>query len=523
MSRSKLIQLLVARQPRLWSFSLLFLLSVMTLTECETAKAQEKPKIVPLTPVGPELQFGRLFNDHMVLQRDRKVTIWGWADPSEEVQVSFAGQVKSTTTAADRRWSVELDPLAASAEGRDLVVTGKTGSVTLTDVLVGEVWLLGGQSNMSMPFWVRSDGFTKEDIAAHPEYASIRCCTTLKTGFADPPYDKLDWIQRERQVELPFKREWVVFDSKCLDLHGPSFSAFGFFFAKNLQEELQVPIGLIDTSVGGTLAHYWAPSEPQRTIAGLEESYQSEFWFPGCLYHTTIWPIRDLSFRGAVFYLGENNSMTKPLGIFEPTYREVIKSWRETFGQAELPFCIVQTANCGSTPTLYGPGPHNAIQEALLRIHRSTPRTGFVVTTDEVHGDLHLMRKQSIGQRAARWAMAEVYPESAAKIARTWGTPVIKSVQAQGNRLLVELETSQGEGLVIKANPVGFVIAGADQKFHEAKAELVNATTLALWSDEVAQPVAARFAWSSVPYLNLWTESGLPVSPFRTDDWPLDW
>ena len=146
-----------------------------------------------------------------------------------------------------------------------------------------------------------------------------------------------------------------------------------------------------------------------------------------------------------------------------------------------------------------------------------------MVTTDEVHGDLHIIRKQSHGERAVRWAMAEVYPKSlpAGKRPPTWGTPVFKSAETKDNKLIVRMATMDGEALVLKGEPAGFVVAGDDKLFHEANAEVVDKTTVVLTSDKVAKPVAARFGWSGTPYINLWTESGLPVSPFRTDDWPL--
>lgn len=484
-----------------------------------SAAEREPPKLLPITPIGPGLQLSRLFNDHMVLQREMPVKIWGWADPGDTVTVAFAGQTQTAQAGADRRWLVQLQPLAASAAGRELVVRTAARTIALKDVLVGEVWLLGGQSNMSFPLWVRSDGFTKAD--ARPEYQALRSVSTLHGEFADPPYDKLNWIQKEPQPELPFKRDWVVFGPDCLDLHGPPFSAFGFFFAKNLCDQLKVPIGLVDTSVGGTLAHYWAPGQGQRDIPELAPFFDEPIWTPGCLYNSTIWPLRDLSFRGAFFYLGENNSMTKPLAIFEPTYRAVIASWRTTFARPDVPFGIVQTASCGRGKSVYGPGPHNLVQEAQLRIHRTTPQTGFVVTTDEVHGDLHIIRKQSHGERAVRWALAEVYSQELPRgqKPRTWGSPVRKQTETQGDRLILHFETPDNERLVLKGEPAGFAVAGEDRQFVEAKAQLVGTTSVAVWSDKVPKPVAARFGWSATPYINLWTASGLPVSPFRTDNW----
>ena len=484
-----------------------------------------QPELLPLPPIAPGLQLSRVFNDHMVLQRDTKLTVWGWAASGEKVAVEFAGQTGGTTAAADGSWQVVLDPMSANATGRSLIVSAAASNQKLEvkDVLVGEVWLLGGQSNMAYPFWVRSDGFDQKQIDANPQYRNIRCVTTLN-GFM-PDWEKLDWVHKEAQKEIPFKNEWVVFGPDCVPTHGKRISAFGFFFAKNLYDQLQVPIGLVDTSVGGTMAHYWAPADAQKKVPELEPFFKEPIWTPGCLYNSTIWPIRNMSFRGAAFYLGENNSLTKPLSIFEPAYRAVIASWRQTFRHPEMPFLIVQTAAAGPKQEVYGPEPgdFNFIQEAQFRIHRTTPKTGFVVTADDLHTDLHVLRKQSHGERAMRWAMAEVYAKSlpSGKNAPTWGSPAFQSAETKGNKLILHFDVMNGDELKLNGTPAGFVIAGEDKQFFEAQAELLNKTTVAVWSDKVEKPIAARFGWASRPYLHLWTASGLPVSPFRTDDWPL--
>ncbi len=499
-----------------------FLIATMLVTGICSAK-EEQPKLMPLPAISPGLQFSRLFNDHMVLQRDAKVKVWGWATSGEKVAVEFAGQTKSTTTAVDGSWQVELDPMSANATGQTLTVSSASSGqkVEIKDVVIGEVWLLGGQSNMAFPFWIRSDGFDKTQVEANPQYRNIRCVTTLN-GF-NPDWVKLDWVHKDPQKEIPFKNEWVVFGPDCTPDWAPNFSAFGFFFAKNLYDQLKVPIGLVDTSVGGTLAHYWAPADAQKKIPVLELFFTLPIWTPGCLYNSTIWPIRNMKFRGAAFYLGENNSMTDPLSIFEPSYRAVISSWRQTFQYAEMPFLIVQTSACDDAKHLYRPGNHNLIQQDQFLIHRTTPKTGFVVTADDLHTDLHVLRKQSHGERAMRWAMAEVYAKSLppGTKAPTWGSPAFKSLETQGSKLILHFDVMPGEELKLTGDPAGFVVAGEDKMFSEAQAELVSKTSIAVWSDKVNKPIAARFGWSSRPILNLWTASGLPLSPFRTDDWPL--
>jgi sialate O-acetylesterase len=484
----------------------------------------EPPKLLPLPPIAPGLQLSRLFNDHMVLQRETPLKIWGWAASGEKLTVEFAEQRKSTTVAADGSWQVVLDPMPANATGRTLTVRSDTSNQqsAIHDVLVGEVWLLGGQSNMAFPFFVRNDGFDKAQIDANPQYQAIRCVSTLHGPWADPDWEKLDWVQKDPQKEIPYKREWVVFGPECLVLHGKAFSAFGFFFAKNLYDQLKVPIGLVDTSVGGTLAHYWASAESQKNIPELEPFFKEPVWTPGCLFNSTILPLKNMSFRGAAFYLGENNSLTKPISIFEPTYRAVITSWRQAFNKPEMPFLMIQTGAGGDVHNIYSPSDFNLVQEAQLRIHRTTPNTGFVVTADDLHTDLHVLRKQSHGQRASRWAMAEVYAKSVPPRTKlqTWGSPAFKSSETKGNKLILHFDVMPGDELKLTGTPAGFVVAGEDKQFVEAQAEWIDKTTVAVWSDEVGSPVAARFGWALRPYINLWTVSGLPVSPFRTDNWP---
>jgi sialate O-acetylesterase len=291
-------------------------------------------------------------------------------------------------------------------------------------------------------------------------------------------------------------------------LHRQPFSAVGVYYAKKLYEQLKVPVGIVDTSVGGSLAHSWASVKELRKLPEMAAIFEKPPppWYPGCLYHTTILPIREFAMRGELFYLGENNAMNaENTAVFEGPYRAVIKTWRETLGQPEMPFCIIQTASCGDRQQVYGPGLHNLVQEAPLRIHLTTPHTGIVVTADDLHSDLHVMRKQSIAERAVRWAMAEVYTNSLPDKTNhpTWRGPVFKSAETKGDRLVLHFETMADEPLKLTGTPVGFVVAGEDRKFQEAQAELVGKTSAAVWSDKVTASVAARFGWAGHPHPDL--------------------
>jgi sialate O-acetylesterase len=231
-----------------------------------------------------------------------------------------------------------------------------------------------------------------------------------------------------------------------------------------------------------------------------------------------IWPLHQMALRGVFFYQGENNLFDKT-DPFAQTFPAVVTSWRKAFGDDKLPFCIFQICGWGDQRDLsvYGRDDRRpVIQELQHRAHLALPHTGFVVTTDYPHGDIHPMVKRPIAERAVRWARAEVYGEKGV----TWGSPAYQSTKREGHRLVLSFRIRGKEALTLTGEPAGFVIAGADGKFFEAKAQVVNRTSVAVWSDEVADPVYVRYAWSGMPFCHLVTESGLPVGVFRTDNFP---
>jgi sialate O-acetylesterase len=498
----------------------------------------------------------------MVLQREKPIAIWGLATPQAQVTVDFAGQSQVAAAGADGSWQVKLDPLPASSEPRELRVTSANENITLSDVLVGEVWLLGGQSNMEMPLWWRcdSDGMqsakdTRLVIGTNHPWLRVmtvpqRASATLQDDFSQGEMDG-DGVATGR---------WFVAEEKHPAISG--FSALGYFMGVQLHEKLNVPIGLVDTSWGGTIASAWNSRESLAAIPeaakmlerkeaaaaawtpqGAKEELEANLvkWqalveaakrenrpppgrpefkpdpasdrnFPAGPFNAMIWPLRKMSLRGVFFYQGENNYFDDE-DPFAKTFPGVTNSWREAFGSHELPFCIFQICGWENTDILYLQTKLPILQEQQHQAHLSLPHTGLVITMDYPHVDIHPMVKRVIAERALRWARAEVYGE----IGLTWGSPTLDSSVRNGAEMKLNFRTFGNEAILLKGEPTGLVIAGKDGKFVEAKAKVVNRTSLLVWSEQVPEPVMVRYAWSQRAVCRLYSASGLPIGPFRTD------
>ena len=511
------------------------------------------------------LRLATVFSDHMVVQRDLPVRVWGTARGGAKVNVQFAGQERSTAAAANGDWLVTLDPLPGSAESRELRVIAGEEAATCADVLVGEVWLLGGQSNMEMPLWWRgeSDGqFNAKDtrLALDTDHPWLRVMTVPQAVAREP---QTGFAQDRRDGDGVVTGRWHVSQDRHPAISG--FSSLGYFMAIQMHEKLGVPIGMIDTSWGGTIASAWnsresldsipaaAPMIARKEAAaaawsaeGARQRHEAALaaWeklsaeakaagkqppgkpspepdpaqdrnVPAGPFNAMIWPLRHLTLRGVFFYQGENNFFDKE-DPFPQTFPGVVTSWRRAFGSPELPFCIFQICGWGDADVLYQPTKLPYLQAAQHAAHRALPHTGFVVTTDYPHVDIHPMVKRVIAERALRWARAEVYGEKAL----TWGSPALESAERTEGGMLLKFSTFGDEALLVKGQPCGLVIAGSDGAFVEAQAKVVNRTSLLVWSDKVPEPTMVRYAWSHRAICRLFSASGLPLSPFRTDDEP---
>ncbi|MEO7414964.1 MAG: sialate O-acetylesterase [Opitutaceae bacterium] len=477
-----------------------------------------------------DVKLASPFTDHMVLQREMPVPVWGWADAGEKVTVRFAGQNASATAGADGTWRVDLAALSTSAESRYFVVTGKN-TITLNDVLVGEVWLGSGQSNMDFSVSKKVKSFAglineEAEIAAanHPQ---IR----MFVGQA----------QKAFTPQPAVGGQWLV----CSPETVPGFSAVGYLFARELQKELKVPVGIMVESFGASCAHAWirreamlenpafkavldkfdeqvkahvpmtaagqaqqkeaaakAKAAGQRAPAGRRDPVQDQH-NPTVMFNGMIAPIVPYAIRGVLWYQGE--SITAPKELFPRWNDLLVTDWRKLWGR-ELPFYAVQLAaldNSSNSPQV------REWQTEILKL----PNTGLAITIDIGDPkDVHPHHKAPLGDRLARLALANTYGRK-----MEFSGPRVEDTTLERGAVRIEFSHCEG-GLVAKDGELKtFEVAGPDGKYFPANAK-IEGKTLLLRSPEVPAPIAARYAWSNYPEgANLSNSSGLPAAPFRTD------
>jgi sialate O-acetylesterase len=465
--------------------------SLLAIILCgQVAFAEDMPGAV----VEPAIRLASIFQNHMVLQREMPVPVWGWAEPGADVAVRFAGQEKHGQADAQGRWEVVLDPLTASREGRRLEVDGTR---SCEDVLVGEVWFLSGQSNMRWQL-VRTHGGQEYVNAA--EFPWFRFVAVPMEQGEEPVTDR--------------PMQWNV----CTPKSVVNFSAIGTLFSHKLHEELDVPVGVIDTSWPGS------GIEPYVTSAGAEldtSGHLANHKHLAMRYNTMVHPFVPFAVRGVLWYQGESNGEDRD---YEIKMRALVHGLREAWGR-ELPFYYVQIANHGQ-PRWWQEG-WAICREAQFRA-RDIPGVGMAVTIDIGENNLHPPNKQDAASRLARWALHDVYGQKDVVVSG----PVYRNVEIDGDRILVAFDYTDG-GLVCGWKAPGqdfaptpdeplqeFVIAGEDRVWHSAVA-VIEGDRIAVSSPDVPAPVAVRYAFTQCPQrANLYNAEGLPASPFRTDDWP---
>ncbi|WP_128546797.1 sialate O-acetylesterase [Larkinella soli] len=438
-----------------------------------------------------------ILNSNMVLQQETEVTIWGWADPTEKITVTAGWDNQPlTATGSDlATWSVKLR--TPKAGGPYTITIQGRNRVELTNLLIGEVWLCSGQSNMEMT----AGGGVKDARAELPTAynPNIRFFKVPRRA-ADAP-------------QIDVKGNWMVCDSVTLK----HFSAVGYFFGKKLQNTLNVPIGLIDMSWGGSFMDSWIPEELVRLYPETRRSAQTmpkAPWAPnkpGVLYNGMVAPLTTFPLAGVIWYQGESNRHD-PAAYYKMTHL-LVDTWRGLWGK-ELPFYYVQIA-----PFTYG-GQYQtaAVRESQTRA-MDIPKSGMIVTTDLVDNlkDIHPAYKKEVGNRLANWALAETYGRNAGP----YKSPQYRSMEVDGNKIRITFDHVPGGLLVKGGTEVGELeIAGGDKVFVKAQGR-IKGNTLEVWSDQVRNPAAVRFAFRDAPEPNLFSREGLPVIPFRTDDWEL--
>ena len=457
-----------------------------------------------------EVTLPRILGDHLILQRDRAVPIWGRAAAGEKVTVRFAGQEKTTTASAEGRWKISLDALRASAAARDLVVTG-TNTLTLHDVLVGEVWLCSGQSNMEMALGVLAAG-------AQPESAhDSALAEELKT--AAYPAIRLFRVEKKRQPPDVVSDGWTESRGDAL----AHFSAAGFFFGRELHRELGVPIGLIESAWGGSRLEEWISDEayaPLEKILGAdaERTFERDASFVSHNYDTMIAPLAPFALRGVLWYQGESQIIAYNDGLrYSDKMNALIQNWRAVWSQPELPFYSVQLA-----PYVYSKRkdklPHSddelpKLWEAQLR-STAIPHTGLVPIADTVDdvSNIHPGKKSIVGHRLAALALAQTYGRKDIPASG----PIFDRLEIKGSVAVVHFLHADGLTTRDGQPSADFELAGTDGVFVSATATL-RGNTVELSSPQVTRPVTARFGWHETSRPNLQNRATWPAYPFRSD------
>jgi sialate O-acetylesterase len=476
----------------------------------------------------------------MVLQRDRMVPIWGKAEPGESVTVSFGKQKKSVVADGEGKWSVNLEPLRAGASPETMIIKGRN-TIELKDVLVGEVWLVAGQSNMQRLLSETANGEAAIAAANHPQIRLFNVSRAVAFKHSSVPLGT-----------------WQA----CSPQSVKEFSAAGYYFGLELQQALNVPVGLLNSSYGGSQAEAWTPVEYLLASADLKPTVERtkiwdeerprvkveyeaqikqwradaekaraagarpspspavpdalrEYRVASSIYDGMIAPLIPFRIRGAFWYQGESNeARAQQYALLLPV---MIKAWRERW-RDDFPFGIVQLPNYRDPKPEPADEAWSHIREAQRRTALNTAKAGLIVTIDigEAH-DIHPKNKLDVGKRMANWALAEVYGRKLVA-----SGPMFHSAKVMGAKIVLTFR-DVGSGLKLRDGErlEEFAIAGADKKWHWAEAKIAGKDRVEVWATGVSQPLAVRYAFNNNPkHPNLTNDSGIPASPFRTDDWP---
>jgi sialate O-acetylesterase len=450
-----------------------------------------------------QLRLPKFFSDGMVVQRDAAIPVWGWDKPGSAVKVTLGPHSAAAQVDEQGQWQVSLPAVAAGGPWK-MSVQGSQAA-EFSDVWAGDVWLCSGQSNMEWPVAASADKDAEIAAGSHPK---IRHLKIQHRPSATPEDD------------LPTDG-WKVATPETVG----AFSAVGYFFARHIRTEVDVPIGLIGSNWGGTRIEPWTPPVGFQSVPALKsladrlDSFpekrpdgQINHQSPLALYNGMIHPLTRLPIRGAIWYQGESNNGEGM--VYRDKMEGLIKGWRQVWNQPELPFYFVQLA-----PYNYGGDGQRLAkiweaQTAALGIDH----TGMAVTVDIGNlTDIHPTNKQDVGKRLALWALAKTYGRDVA-----FSGPLYKKSETQGNALLVEF--AYGQSLQTRdGKPVSeLMIAGSDRRFFPAQGEIVSSNgqaKLRVSSPQVARPVAVRYAFHQLAQPNLVNDAGLPASPFRTDSW----
>ncbi len=438
---------------------------------------------------GTELRLASYFGDHMVLQRDRPAWIWGEGEPGARVRVVFAPKEATTAVGPDGRWQVRLERLPRGGPYR-LIVSSGDRTIALDDLLCGDVWLCSGQSNMQMPVKECAPAEQEATLAERPR---LRLCSVAKSANAKP----------QSSADIKWRT--------CTPESARDFSAVGYFFACELLKDrklARIPIGLIDSSFGGTTCEGWIP---QTALSNFSSAQLHDSLFgikPAQLYNSMIAPLGHCGLKGVLWYQGESNSAHAD--TYQRLFSTMATEWRKQFGDPDLPFFVVQLPEYAKLwEGFYWPWEREAQAQAV----RAVPHSALVLGINTTDGfDLHPKQKLEIGRRLALRVRHDVYGENIVP-----GGPVFQDAKIEGATMRVRFDTG-GDGLA-SGSPggvQGFALAGEDGSYHFARGR-IEGSSVVLECDEVPVPKTVRYAWAAVPNCNLVNKAGLPAAPFRTD------
>ena len=481
------------------------------------------------------VKLNSLFTDNAVFQRNVEVPVWGWADEGEKVTVEIAGQTVSAIT-QQGKWLVKLKPLKGNSTPQEMKVTGKN-SISIKNILVGEVWICSGQSNME---WALSRSTGGEEASAASTNDQLRIFN-VPHNVQLKPVDNVN-------------AKWVLSEPKNTKM----LSAVGYWFMSKLQKELNVPVGFINVAFGGTVIESWLSQEALNALpvkdkymdlATMKAEYDkkdlelkpirdawekavdscktnklpapprptvlpSEFKGATTIYNGEICPIVPYAVKGIAWYQGESNAYINRAETYYDLLPAMIKLWRSDWKRADLPFIIFQiTPNRKPQTDANEKSGIAIVQEAQLKTVQQTSNTALVITMDVAETDVHYKNKQPIGERAMKAALNLAYGQNI-----EYCGPIYKNMKIEDGKIILEFSHA-GSGLTVKGNTLkGFVIAGADKKFYFAEGK-IERNKVIVSSKDVPQPVAVRFGWADFPNVNLFNNEGFPASPFRTDNW----
>lgn len=492
-----------------------------------------------------ELKFPAVISSHMVLQQKQATPIWGWEDPGARVTVSFAGQSKTAVAGPDGRWEVKLDAVPANSEPQKITVEAKGAKVEIEDVLVGEVWMCSGQSNME---WTLPKDWNGEPEAVAANYPKMRLIHVPKNGT--------------QELKKDFKGEWKAVTPDSVK----DFSAVGYFFGRYIHQAVGVPVGLIDNSWGGSAAEAWvrresmekdprfaalvernAATEKQKESPKAHEDFKAELekhkvaaekakaegkpaprapqspeaWMKGNarignIFSGMVHPTLGYGIKGVIWYQGESNAPRA--WEYAQLFPFMIEQWRKEWKQGDFPFYWVQLADYLAEDANPSESSWAELRESQTKT-MALPNTGQAVIIDLGEArDIHPRNKHDVAARLVRWALVNDYG-----FKMNYRSPEFKSLQIEGAKAVVTVDCHGSHLRTFDVDEVqGFAICGEDRKWVWAKGKIVGKDKVELSAEAVPNPVAVRYGWANNPVCNVMSfDGGLPLTPFRTDDFEM--